>query len=228
MHKKIAGEPMEELYSQLAALARRYGAKRLVLFGSRARGDNRYNSDIDLAVYGMPEGSRSNFWMDCEELPTLLKFDIVHITDGMNPAFLANIKKDGVELMDRLHEKYKYFTDAVVRLREALDDYKRVPLDSVRDGVIQRFEFCAELAWKTMREYLLDQGFSDINSPKAVIKQAYAFGMIQDQKAWLDLQNDRNLTSHVYDEETAKVIFERIENQHLARFDEVLAYMKDE
>ena len=81
---------------------------------------------------------------------------------------------------------------------------------------------------KTMREYLLDQGFSDINSPKAVIKQAYAFGMIQDQQAWLDLQNDRNLTSHVYDEETAKVIFERIENQHLARFDEVLAYMKDE
>ena len=70
----------------------------LVLFGSRARGDNRYNSDIDLAVYGMPEGSRSNFWMDCEDLPTLLKFDIVHITDGMNPAFLANIEKDGVTL----------------------------------------------------------------------------------------------------------------------------------
>ena len=44
---------MEELYSQLAALARRYGAKRLVLFGSRARGDNRPNSDIDLAVYGL-------------------------------------------------------------------------------------------------------------------------------------------------------------------------------
>lgn len=89
---------MEELYSQLAALAKRYGAKRLVLFGSRARGDNRYNSDIDLAVYGMPEHNRGSFWFDCEELPTLLKFDIVHITDGMNPAFLANIEKDGVTL----------------------------------------------------------------------------------------------------------------------------------
>ena len=122
---------MEELYRQLAALARRYGAKRLVLYGSRARGDHRYNSDIDLAVYGMPEANRANFWMDCEELPTLLKFDIVHITDGMNPAFLANIKKDGVELMDKLHEKYGYFTDAVARLREALDDYKKMPLDSI-------------------------------------------------------------------------------------------------
>ena len=94
---------MEELYNQLAALARRFGAKRLVLFGSRARGDNRPNSDIDLAVYGMPEDNRAEFWMCCEELPTLLKFDIVHITDGMEPVFLANIERDGVELMDKLH-----------------------------------------------------------------------------------------------------------------------------
>ncbi len=218
---------MEQLYSQLASLARRYGAKRLVLFGSRARGDNRNNSDIDLAVYGMPEDSRATFWMECEELPTLLKFDIVHIAADMNPAFLANIEKDGVELMDKLHEKYAYFTDAVARLREALDDYSKMPLDSIRDGVIQRFEFCTELAWKTMREYLIDQGYTELNSPKAVVKQAFAFGMIQDQAAWIALLNDRNLTSHVYDESTAKLIFNRIEQQHLALFDEALAYMKE-
>lgn len=218
---------MEQLYSQLAALARRYGAKRLVLFGSRARRDNRNNSDIDLAVYGMPEDSRAAFWMECEELPTLLKFDIVHIAADMNPAFLANIEKDGVELMDKLHEKYAYFTDAVARLREALDDYGKMPLDSIRDGVIQRFEFCTELAWKTMREYLIDQGYTELNSPKAVVKQAFAFGMIQDQAAWIALLNDRNLTSHVYDESTAKLIFNRIEQQHLALFDEALAYMKE-
>ena len=89
---------VEELYRQLAGLARRYGARRLILFGSRARGDNRYNSDIDLAVYGMPEKAQASFWMDCEELPTLLKLDIVHIEPGMNPAFLENIKRDGVTL----------------------------------------------------------------------------------------------------------------------------------
>ena len=76
---------MEELYKQLAALARQHGARRLVLFGSRARGDNRYNSDVDLAVYGMPEGNRANFWMDCEDLPTLLKFDIVHTRSAAKP-----------------------------------------------------------------------------------------------------------------------------------------------
>lgn len=89
---------MDKLYSQLAALAQQYGAQRLVLFGSRARGDNRYNSDIDLAVYGMPQKNQGRFWMACEELPTLLKFDIVHIQDGMDPVFLQNIQKDGVIL----------------------------------------------------------------------------------------------------------------------------------
>lgn len=126
--KIVTGEKMEELYNQLAALARRFGAKRLVLFGSRARGDNRPNSDVDLAVYGMPEDNRAEFWMCCEELPTLLKFDIVHIQDSMEPVFLANIERDGVELMDKLHEKYDRFTAAVARLREALDDYKKYPL----------------------------------------------------------------------------------------------------
>ena len=89
---------MEQLYHQLAALARQYSAQRLVLFGSRARGDNRYTRDIDRAVYGMPQENQGSFWMDCEDLPTLLKFDIIHIHDGMNPAFLQNIEKDGVTL----------------------------------------------------------------------------------------------------------------------------------
>ena len=217
---------MEELYGRLAELARRYGARRLVLYGSRARGDHRYNSDVDLAVYGMPEENEGAFGMDCDELPTLLKLDIVQIREGMNPAFLANIEKDGVTLMDRLHEKYEQFEAAVSRLREALEDYRSTPLSSVRDGVIQRFEFCAELAWKTMREYLLDQGYTEINSPKAVIRQAFAYGMIEDAEGWVRLMNDRNLTSHVYDEKTAEEIFRRIETVYLALFDAARGSMK--
>ena len=217
---------MEELYGRLAELARRYGARRLVLYGSRARGDHRYNSDVDLAVYGMPEENEGAFGMDCDELPTLLKLDIVQIREGMNPAFLANIEKDGVTLMDRLHEKYEQFEAAVSRLREALEDYRSTPLSSVRDGVIQRFEFCAELAWKTMREYLLDQGYTEINSPKAVIRQAFAYGMIEDADGWVRLLNDRNLTSHVYDEKTAEEIFGRIESIYLKLFDAALVSMK--
>ena len=89
---------MDKLYSSLAALAKKHGAQRLVLFGSRARGDAHERSDVDLAVYGMPVGEWAPFFLAAEELPTLLKFDIVHISPDMNAAFLKNIEKDGVTL----------------------------------------------------------------------------------------------------------------------------------
>lgn len=85
---------MEQIYRQLGELARRHGARKLVLFGSRARGDFHERSDIDLAVYGMPPENQTSFWLDAEELPTLLKLDIVHVA----PEFLSNIEKDGVIL----------------------------------------------------------------------------------------------------------------------------------
>lgn len=89
---------MDELYTKLANLAARYGARRLVLYGSRARGDFHARSDVDLAVYGMPEKQRGSFSVEAEDLPTLLKLDIVHISENMEPAFLQNIEKDGVTL----------------------------------------------------------------------------------------------------------------------------------
>ena len=89
---------MDELYTKLANLAARYGAQRLVLYGSRARGDFHARSDVDLAVYGMHEKQRGGFSLEAEDLPTLLKLDIVHISENMEPAFLQNIEKDGVAL----------------------------------------------------------------------------------------------------------------------------------
>ena len=43
---------------------------------------------------GCPPENRTSFWLDAEELPTLLKLDIVHVA----PEFLSNIEKDGVIL----------------------------------------------------------------------------------------------------------------------------------
>ncbi len=210
---------MDSLYKKLADLSAAYGASRLVLFGSRARRDCRPQSDIDLAVYGMPKEKQTAFWTATEELPSLLKFDIIHVTSHTNPELIKNIKKDGIILMDKMQEKYEHFSSAVDRLRESLADYEKFPLDSVRDGVIQRFEFCTELSWKTMREYLLDQGFTELNSPKSVIRQAYAAGLIENENLWISLLSDRNLTSRLCDEETAGEIFSRIKNDYAGLFD---------
>lgn len=115
--------------------------------------------------------------------------------------------------MDKLHEKYNKLSQTVARLEDAVQDYHELGgLTSIRDGVIYRFKSCTELAWKTLREYLLDQGYSEgVNSPKSVMRLAYAAGVLNGESQWIDLLNARNLTSHVYDEATAQAIFEQIE-----------------
>ena len=178
---------MENLYRKIAAIGRRFRAERVVLFGSRARGDNRSRSDIDIAVFGVSPDDLPAFREQLDEV--------------------ANIERDGVILMDKMQEKYEKLVQAVHRLDEAIVDYDQMGLDSIRDGVIQRFEFCVELAWKTLREYLLDQGYTEINSPKSVMKQAFADGILDHEEGWLHLLDARNETSHIYDEATATTVF---------------------
>ena len=211
---------MESLYTQLSHLAAQYGAARVVLFGSRARGDFRPQSDVDLAIWGMPQDKRAAFWSAVEELDTLLRFDLVYIDPETSPALLQNIEKDGVVLMDTLRTKQAQLAQAVERLREAVAEYAATQSQVVRDGTIQRFEFCCELAWKAAREYLDDQGFADVPaSPKAVMKLAFSAGLVKDQEGWLQLLSDRNITSHIYSEATADQVFSRIQATHLPLLD---------
>ena len=204
-----------ELYRQLAALGRKFGAARIVLFGSRARGDNREHSDIDIAVYGLPEPAWSDFEDAVDALPTLLPFDLIDMNRPISEELRANIERDGIDLMTKFNEKYAKYCLAVDRLEEAISEYKNNPSDIIRDGIIQRFEFCTELAWKTTREYLLEEGAEFRNTPKAVMREAYAASLISDAQIWSDLLRDRNLTSHTYNEETARNIFARIYTDYL-------------
>lgn len=206
---------MKSIYDQIAALGQSLGADKIVLFGSRARGDYRDRSDIDIAVFGLSRRHQNAFIEGIEAIPTLLDFDTVFITDQTSPALLQNINKDGIILMNKIDDKLTKLQDAIARLQEALDKFTADNSDVVRDGAIQRFEFCTELAWKATREYLLDQGYTEINSPKRVMKKAYADGIISDEESWLSLLNDRNQTSHIYDDATAAAVFDRIRSTYV-------------
>lgn len=91
---------METIYQEIKALGKKYQAQKIVLFGSRARGDNHSRSDIDLAIYGMKDFNQSLFWSDIDDLPTLLKFDLVFISETTDQELIKNIEKDGVLLYE--------------------------------------------------------------------------------------------------------------------------------
>lgn len=114
-------------------------------------------------------------------------------------------------------QKCENFRSAAARLSEALDEYASTPSSTVvRDGVIQRFEFTFELAWKSLREYMEDQGAAmDAVFSKQVFKAAYAAGLIDDGQVWLDMLASRNVTSHVYDDAQAAQVVSAIRDRYI-------------
>lgn len=73
-------------------------------------------------------------------------------------------------------------------------------------GAIQHFEFCYELAWKTMRRILLQKGL-EANSPRDVFRLAAQNNLIKNPEPWFETIRRRNLTTHTYDREIAEAIF---------------------
>ncbi len=108
----------------------------------------------------------------------------------------------------RWKQRLSNFQKSLAHLAEAVEI--EVPSIIQQAGTIQFFEMSFELAWKTLKDYLEEQGFSDIKSPKSTIKKAFEIDLIEDGHAWLEALENRNLAAHTYDDETAKEIYELI------------------
>lgn len=81
----------------------------------------------------------------------------------------------------------------------------------VRDVTIQRFEYTFELGWKIFRKVAKIEGI-DVGSPRQAIRAAYDVGILKDIDMWFEMLDDRNRTSHTYNETTAEQVFESARN----------------
>jgi len=112
----------------------------------------------------------------------------------------------------RIKEIFDDFNRALERLKEALKEDANESSIAV-DGTIQRFEFTFELAWKLAKAALNYSGV-EVDTPRLVIKEAYKAKLIKDGQGWIDMLEDRNKTSHIYDEQAAMEIYKKIKNNH--------------
>lgn len=108
----------------------------------------------------------------------------------------------------RWKQRLSNFKKSLAHLAEAVEIES--PSIIQQAGTIQFFEMSFELAWKTLKDYLEEQGFSDVKSPRSAIKKAYEISLIEDGHAWLEALENRNLAAHTYDDEAAKEIYELI------------------
>ena len=96
--------------------------------------------------------------------------------------------------------------DAVERLGEVL----ALPQNAVvRDSGIKRFELCFELSWKVIQSFLRDRGLT-CRSPRDCFKEAFSYGLLSSEEAWVQMLQDRNLSVHTYNEDLADQLFARL------------------
>ncbi len=115
------------------------------------------------------------------------------------------------------------FEQALKSLADALASPAQSDLEKA--GCIQYFEFCFELAWKSIRIVAGNQGLADCSSPKACIKQAFASHWIDHEEIWLDMLSARNRMSHTYKAADALAVYDRL-REYRQQMEILLAALK--
>ena len=128
--------------------------------------------------------------------------------------------------------KYRFdnFRRAYILLQEAADLSYENKLDQLgKEGMIQRFEYTTELAWKTIKDYLESQNIVfALITPRTVIKEAIATKFIAQGEEWMNLIDARNKMSHTYDFNQFEAVITQIKASYLACFDELHGKLLEE
>lgn len=108
----------------------------------------------------------------------------------------------------------EYFDSKLAAFEQALTTFKEALLENPssleRDGAIQRFEYCFDLAWKTLKRFMENRGFGDLNSPRAVFSAAFTEGIIGDEVMWSTILLRRNASVYTYNEKLAEALFSEL------------------
>jgi len=116
----------------------------------------------------------------------------------------------------RLVYKIQQYKSAVLDFEKSLsidiNVLSELIADSVKSGRVQKFEFCIELMWKTLKVYLWEINGIDSKSPKLVIKDIYGLDMFspEEYERVMEMLDDRNKLSHIYNKEQFEKIYQRI------------------
>ena len=121
--------------------------------------------------------------------------------------------------MNRFNERLQDYKRALIKLDEALQEKEN---EVIIDGVLHRFEFTFELAWKTMKDVLEYLGITTkLGSLREIIQIAFKQGLIEDGEIWIEIMLARNTLSHIYDEESSRKIYKAIKEKYILQFEKL-------
>lgn len=112
--------------------------------------------------------------------------------------------------------------DQYVRYLQVLcrAEQEDVTNEFIVSGIIDKFYIQFELGWKVLKELLRYEGANQaaMGSPREIIKTAYAYFHFMEEDVWLEMLRDRNDATHIYNEEAAQQLVEKILHQYIGVF----------
>ena len=196
------------IISQVKEIILKYSnPTRIWVFGSQVNGESTPTSDIDIAY---DDKNSKNDYLIVEEvnkIDTLNKIDVKNIAKTED-RFKNRVIATGKVIYSankklRVEDSFYNFSNALNKFIEAINKEAILKeegfYDIFLDLIIKRFEFTYEMSWKAIKRYLDFVGI-DAKTPRSAFKEAYAISLITNENIWLDMINQRNLSSHIYDE----------------------------
>ena len=119
---------------------------------------------------------------------------------------------------ERWKQRFQNYKKALLQLNEAVEAYDEKAPNIIKEGVLQRFEFTHELAWKVLKDYLEYEGHQNITGSRTATRLAFNIGLIQDGQIWMDMIESRNKTVHAYDASILETEFLKVRESYNACF----------
>lgn len=125
----------------------------------------------------------------------------------------------------RWQQRFENWQSSYSLLQQAVQACTDSPnSDLIQMALIKGFEMTFELSWKTMKDYLKYNGI-DVKLPREIIKQAFANDIITDGQLWIDMLEDRNLMTHVYNEAHAIKAVQHICQHYMTGLEQLRQYL---
>lgn len=124
----------------------------------------------------------------------------------------------------RWQQRFQNFEKAYNQFDSAILDFDKLSILE-KEGLIQRFEYTFELAWKTLKDYLESEGVS-AKFPREVIKSSFHYGLIQKGEVWMDMLEKRNLMAHTYNEALLNAAVKEIKDEYYGAITEVYHFLE--
>ncbi|WP_029406907.1 nucleotidyltransferase substrate binding protein [Thiomicrorhabdus sp. Milos-T2] len=126
----------------------------------------------------------------------------------------------------RWKQRYQNYLKALGQLSSALSAHDKTAESLIKEGILQRFEFTHELAWKVMKDYLEYEGHQGITGSRSASRLAFSLGLIVDGQVWMDMVESRNRTVHTYDERVLEQEFAKVQKHYEKAFQQFAEKMQ--